>query len=99
MIIYNFFSSLLRRLSALISPKKSPTRRAIGKTKTLGFTLIEVLVVVIIVGVLSAIIAPSWLAFTNNQRLAASQTKIFQAIKIIEKLQGMMVEYPGYDED
>jgi prepilin-type N-terminal cleavage/methylation domain-containing protein len=73
----NFFKSCQRQFIASTIPKKHRDRHA----KTLGFTLIEVLVVMIIVGILSAIIAPSWLAFTNNQRLAASQTKIFQAIK------------------
>ncbi|MBD2358168.1 prepilin-type N-terminal cleavage/methylation domain-containing protein [Tolypothrix sp. FACHB-123] len=34
-----------------------------------GFTILEVLVVILIVGVLSAIIAPNWLAFLNRQRL------------------------------
>lgn len=51
------------------------------KYQSFGFTMIEVLVVMIIVGVLSAIAAPSWLGFVNTQRLNGSQTKVFQAIK------------------
>jgi len=50
------------------------------KVSTSGFTLIEVLVVVAMVGILSAIAAPSWLAFTNNQRLRAANGKVFSAI-------------------
>ena len=64
-----------RKLSTFIFPKK----HAIAKT--LGFTLIEILVVVAMVGVLSAIAAPSYSGFVNNQRLSASQTKVFQALK------------------
>ena len=75
---FNFFKSCQRRLLSLISPK----RRRDRYSKSLGFTLIEVLVVMIMVGILSAIAAPSWLGFVNNQRINASQTKIFQAIKV-----------------
>ena len=45
-----------------------------------GFTLIEILVVLVIVGVLSAIIAPSWLGFLNNQRLGTSRDLLFRTI-------------------
>jgi len=52
----------------------------VGYVSTRGFTLIEVLVVIAMVGILSAIAAPSWLAFTNNQRLRAANGKVFSAI-------------------
>jgi len=46
-----------------------------------GFTLIEVLVVAVIVGILSAIAAPSFLSFANNQRIRTAQSRVFSAVK------------------
>jgi prepilin-type N-terminal cleavage/methylation domain-containing protein len=46
-----------------------------------GYTLIEVLVVIAIAGILAAIAAPSWLAFTNRQRLSASHSSAYTAIR------------------
>ncbi|MGB3650812.1 MAG: type II secretion system protein, partial [Rivularia sp. (in: cyanobacteria)] len=34
-----------------------------------GFTLLEMLVVIAVVGLLTAIAAPSWVAFVNTRRL------------------------------
>ncbi len=46
-----------------------------------GFTLIEVLVVVLIVGVLATIIAPGWLAFVNRQRVNKANDAILAALQ------------------
>jgi prepilin-type N-terminal cleavage/methylation domain-containing protein len=46
-----------------------------------GFTLIEVLVIVIIIAVLSAIAAPGWLAFMNNRRISTVRSQAADAIR------------------
>ncbi|MFQ4139479.1 prepilin-type N-terminal cleavage/methylation domain-containing protein [Nodosilinea sp. PGN35] len=46
-----------------------------------GFTLIEVLVVVVIAAVLAAIAAPSWQGFLNRQRVSAVKSDLLQTLK------------------
>jgi prepilin-type N-terminal cleavage/methylation domain-containing protein len=48
---------------------------------TAGFTLIEVLVVVIMIAVLAAIAAPSWLALVNNQRVGTARSQIAESLR------------------
>ncbi len=51
------------------------------ESSTHGFTLLEILVVTAVLGILSAIAAPSWLAFANNIRLKTAQAEIYFAMR------------------
>jgi prepilin-type N-terminal cleavage/methylation domain-containing protein len=46
-----------------------------------GFTLLEMLIVVFLVGILSAIVTPSWLGFVNTRRLNTAQSQVYQAMR------------------
>jgi prepilin-type N-terminal cleavage/methylation domain-containing protein len=56
-----------------LSPKPKPSEA--------GFTILEVLVVVIIVGILAAIAAPSWLAYATRQRVRAVESDLVQVLQ------------------
>jgi len=59
-------------------PSQFPRRR---RPRSGGFTLIEVLAVIIIAAVLAGIAAPGWLAFLNRQRVTAVKSDLVQTLE------------------
>ncbi|MBW4418852.1 MAG: type II secretion system GspH family protein [Myxacorys californica WJT36-NPBG1] len=56
-------------------------RQRFSKRSTEGFTLLEMLVVIIMIGVMFAIAAPSWVAFLNNQRVNTARNQVFETLR------------------
>jgi len=59
-------------------------RKIYRQRKSSGFTLLEILIVLAMVGILSAIAAPSWLGFVNNQRLNAAQSQALSTLRLAQ---------------
>jgi len=55
---------------------KTASRKSDG-----GFTLLELLVIVLILGILISIAAPSWVAFINRQRVRTVNDRVLQTLR------------------
>ncbi|MUH00215.1 prepilin-type cleavage/methylation domain-containing protein [Scytonema sp. UIC 10036] len=51
-----------------------------------GFTMLEIVVIVLIISLLAAIAVPSWLAFVDIQRLKTAQGEAYQAMRQAQSL-------------
>jgi len=72
---------LLHDSAAKPSPNfnKTASRKGDG-----GFTILELIVIVLVLGLLSAIAAPSWLAFINRQRVRTVNDRVFQSLRLAQ---------------
>ena len=52
-----------------------------NNTKDTGFSLIELIVVMLLVGILAAIAVPSWLTFVNRQQVDKVNDAVFAALQ------------------
>ncbi len=60
------------------------SNRLMAGDSAVGFTLLELLIVAAMVGILSAIAAPVWLSFADNQRLSQAQDAAFRTLRIAQ---------------
>jgi len=69
---------LLHNSAAKPSPNfnKTASRKGDG-----GFTILELVVIVLVLGILSSIAAPSWLAFINRQRVRTVNDRVLQTLR------------------
>ncbi len=65
-----------------MSINKTPKRRATASNA--GFTMLETLIIIAILGIFCAIASPSWLMFINNHRLKVSVDRASWAMELAQ---------------
>ncbi|MBL9129155.1 MAG: type II secretion system major pseudopilin GspG [Verrucomicrobiales bacterium] len=63
-----------------------------------GFTLIEIMVVVVILGVLAATIVPQFIGTTHDAKVSAAKSQVSEIESALERLAIHMDRYPSTDE-
>ncbi|MEG4014330.1 MULTISPECIES: pilus assembly FimT family protein [unclassified Microcoleus] len=72
---------LLKLLHNSTAKSRPNFPKTASKKNDAGFTLIEVLIIVLILGIFASIAAPSWLGFINRQRVRTVNDRVFQTLR------------------
>jgi general secretion pathway protein G len=65
---------------------------------TAAFTLLEIMVVVVILGVLAATIVPQFIGTTHDAKVSAAKSQVSEIESALERLAIHMDRYPSTDE-
>jgi general secretion pathway protein G len=68
------------------------------KTSSAAFTLIEIMVVVIILGILAATIIPQFMGTTSDAKVSAAKSQVAELESALERFYVHMDRYPTADE-
>jgi len=74
-------STLLKKCTKLAPRQTQQSWREDSTKGEAGFSLLELIVVVLMIAILSAIAAPGWLAFVNRQRVAKVNDQVWSALQ------------------
>ena len=73
-------------------------KRCSLQKRSAGFTLLEIMVVVIIIGVLAAPIIPQFMGTTHDAKVSAAKADVAQLENALERFNLHMDRYPTMDE-
>ncbi|MEQ8972786.1 MAG: prepilin-type N-terminal cleavage/methylation domain-containing protein [Coleofasciculus sp. C1-SOL-03] len=74
-------STLLKKYTKLATRQTQQSWREDSTKGEAGFSLLELVVVVLMIAILSAIAAPGWLAFVNRQRVSKVNDQVWSALQ------------------
>jgi prepilin-type N-terminal cleavage/methylation domain-containing protein len=66
---------------AISNLDKNSSKNNVSNQNQAGFSLLELIVVVLMIGILAAIVAPNWLAFVNRQQVNKANDLILAALQ------------------
>ncbi|MBE9187550.1 prepilin-type N-terminal cleavage/methylation domain-containing protein [Microcoleus sp. LEGE 07076] len=72
---------LLKTLQKSIAKTRHKFNSSASKNQDAGFTIIELLIIVLILGIFASIAAPSWLGFINRQRVRTVNDRVLQTLR------------------
>lgn len=69
-----------------------------SKNRTGGFTLVEIMVVVIVIGILAATIIPKFMGTAHDAKVATAKANIAEMDSALERYNVQMDTYPSTEE-
>ncbi len=76
---------ILLKLLHNFAAKPSPTfNKTASRKGDEGYTIIELLIIVLILGIFASIAAPSWVAFINRQRVRTVNDRVLQSLRLAQ---------------